>query len=126
MSSLWPQDSSENGNLGGVRMNGEGTGIGAPTPAVAGCLGKVSYAQFSPSVTCAKLRSNLDLYCMENYRIDPPPQTRTKNKTRKICVKGEGILIKALKLYTNCVMGLVFCVLWSHRDFSCFVCVFTV
>lgn len=55
-----------------------------------------------------------------------PTSNQNKKQNTEICVKGEGILIKALKLYTNCVMGLVFCVLWSHRDFSCFVCVFTV
>lgn len=61
ISSLWQQDSSESGNLSGRKMNGEGTGIGAPTPALAGFLGKVSYAQFSPSVTCAKLCCHLQI-----------------------------------------------------------------
>lgn len=62
MSSLWQQDSSKNGNFSGVKMNGKGTGIGAPTPAVVGYLGKVSYAQFSPSVTRAKLPCHLQNY----------------------------------------------------------------
>ncbi|XP_052423498.1 SUMO-specific isopeptidase USPL1-like isoform X1 [Carassius gibelio] len=48
MSSLWPQDSTKNGNLSGVRMNGEGTGIGAPSPAVAGYLGKCEDRNASP------------------------------------------------------------------------------
>ncbi|XP_051541743.1 SUMO-specific isopeptidase USPL1-like isoform X2 [Myxocyprinus asiaticus] len=38
--SLWQQDSSKNRNLSGMKMNGEGTGIGGPTPAVVGYLGK--------------------------------------------------------------------------------------
>ncbi len=76
MSSLWQQDSTKNGNLSGMRMNGEGTGIGAPTPAVVGYLGKVSYAQFSPSVTRAKLRSNLVCVEWKLFRIESPPQTR--------------------------------------------------
>lgn len=81
-----------------MRMNGEGTGIGAPTPAVVGYLGKVSYAQFSPSVTRAKLRSNLVCIVWKLYRIDPTPQTRKKHGN--LCVKGERILIKALHLCT--------------------------
>ncbi|XP_073685671.1 SUMO-specific isopeptidase USPL1 [Garra rufa] len=48
MSSLWQRDSSKNGNLSGMRMNGEGTGIGAPTPAVAGYLGKCEDRNASP------------------------------------------------------------------------------
>ncbi|XP_056322428.1 SUMO-specific isopeptidase USPL1 [Danio aesculapii] len=48
MSSLWQQDSSENGNLSGRKMNGEGTGIGAPTPALAGFLGKSEDRNASP------------------------------------------------------------------------------
>ncbi|XP_026076090.1 SUMO-specific isopeptidase USPL1-like isoform X1 [Carassius auratus] len=52
MSSLWPQDSSKNGNLGGMRMNGEGTGIGTPTPAVAGYLGKCEEKNGTPPGNC--------------------------------------------------------------------------
>ncbi|XP_050976869.1 SUMO-specific isopeptidase USPL1 isoform X1 [Labeo rohita] len=48
MSSLWQQDSSKNGNLSGMRMNDEGTGIGAPTPTVAGYLGKCEDRNASP------------------------------------------------------------------------------
>lgn len=48
MSSLWQQDSSKNGNFSGVKMNGKGTGIGVPTPAVAGYLGKCEDRNASP------------------------------------------------------------------------------
>ncbi|XP_048035835.1 SUMO-specific isopeptidase USPL1 isoform X1 [Megalobrama amblycephala] len=48
MSSLWQQDSSKNGNFSGVKMNGKGTGIGAPTPAVVGYLGKCEDRNASP------------------------------------------------------------------------------
>ncbi len=75
-------------------MNGVGTGIGASTPAVVGYLGKVSYAQYSPSVTRAKLHSNLVCIVWKLYRIDPPPQMRKKHGN--LCVKGERILIKAV------------------------------
>ncbi|KAK7125594.1 hypothetical protein R3I93_021078 [Phoxinus phoxinus] len=48
MSSLWQQDSSKNGNFSGVKMNSKGTGIGAPTPAVVGYLGKCEDRNASP------------------------------------------------------------------------------
>lgn len=112
MKSVWLKDSTQNGNLRGMRMNGVGTGIGASTPAVVGYLGKVSYAQYSPSVTRAKLHSNLVCIVWKLYRIDPPPQTRKKHGN--LCVKGERILIKAVVYCTlivyNCYGSCVFCV----------------
>lgn len=36
-------------------MNGEGCDLSVPSPALAGYLGNVSCALFSPTVTCAKL-----------------------------------------------------------------------
>lgn len=69
MSSLWQQESTGNRSISGRKMNGEDTGIGGPTPAVVGYLGKVSYTQFSSPVTCAKLAVTFKLisigYCIK-------------------------------------------------------------
>ncbi|XP_057177710.1 SUMO-specific isopeptidase USPL1 isoform X2 [Triplophysa rosa] len=48
MSSLWEQESSENRSISGRKMNGEDTGIGGPTPAVVGYLGKWEDKNASP------------------------------------------------------------------------------
>ncbi len=83
-------------------MNGVGTGIGASTPAVVGYLGKVSYAQYSPSVTRAKLHSNLVCIVWKLYRIDPPPQM--KKKTRKsVCKRRKNTHKSSCVLYINCL-----------------------
>ncbi|XP_051539427.1 SUMO-specific isopeptidase USPL1-like isoform X1 [Myxocyprinus asiaticus] len=70
MSSLWQQDSSKNGNLSGVKMNSEGTGIGGPTPAVVGYLGKCEEKNGSPG-NCpwclAKGQTNALQFCAVNF-----------------------------------------------------------
>lgn len=51
----WRGDPSNNSEWSEGPMNGEGCDLSVPSPALAGYLGNVSCALFSPTVTCAKL-----------------------------------------------------------------------
>lgn len=101
LSSLWQQESAGNRSI--RKMNGEDTGIGGPTPAVVGYLGKVSYTQFSNPCHVCKARCHLqiDLYWMLygktiDCKLKPPyPCPNEKRATRK-SVKGERIVINKL------------------------------
>lgn len=55
MWSSWQEDQWSSSEWNEIPMNGEGCGLSVPSPALAGYLGNVSCALFSPTVTCAKL-----------------------------------------------------------------------
>lgn len=67
-------------------MNGEGCDLSEPSPALAGYLGNVSCALFSPTVTCAKLLS-------KHLQIGFIGQTIVSQMTCKI-IKNKEIFVK--------------------------------